>query len=140
MKNPVAYLLVFYLFLSSCSGVEKEEPYVIAFSQCMMDDVWRQAMMLEMNIEASNYDNIRIVIADAKESNETQIKQIQQFIDQKVDVLIISPNQSDSITPIAVEAYRKGIPTIIVDRKIGSEEYTTYVGGDSYEIGRIAPD
>ena len=138
MKNPVAYLLVFYLFLSSCSGVEKEEPYVIAFSQCMMDDVWRQAMMLEMNIEASNYDNIRIVIADAKESNETQIKQIQQFIDQKVDVLIISPNQSDSITPIAVEAYRKGIPTIIVDRKIGSEEYTTYVGGDSYEIGRIA--
>ncbi|HAD01447.1 MAG TPA: histidine kinase, partial [Porphyromonadaceae bacterium] len=104
----------------------------------MMDDVWRQAMMLEMNIEASNYDNIRIVIADAKESNETQIKQIQQFIDQKVDVLIISPNQSDSITPIAVEAYRKGIPTIIVDRKIGSEEYTTYVGGDSYEIGRIA--
>jgi len=56
MKNPVAYLLVFYLFLSSCSGVEKEEPYVIAFSQCMMDDVWRQAMMLEMNIEASNYD------------------------------------------------------------------------------------
>ena len=69
---------------------------------------------------------------------ETQIKQIQQFIDQKVDVLIISPNQSDSITPIAVEAYRKGIPTIIVDRKIGSEEYTAYVGGDSYEIGRIA--
>lgn len=81
MKNPVAFLFVFYLLLSSCTGVKKDEPYVIAFSQCMMDDVWRQAMLLEMNIEASNYDNIRIVIADAKESNETQIKQIQQFIE-----------------------------------------------------------
>lgn len=138
MKNPFVYLLMLCPFFFSCSDVKEEEPYVIAFSQCMMDDVWRQAMLLEMNIEASNYNNIRIVIADAKESNKTQIEQIQQFIDQKVDVLIISPNQSDSITPIAVEAYRKGIPTIIVDRKIGSDEYTTYVGGDSYEIGRIA--
>ena len=71
MKNPFVYLLMLCPFFFSCSDVKEEEPYVIAFSQCMMDDVWRQAMLLEMNIEASNYNNIRIVIADAKESNKT---------------------------------------------------------------------
>jgi signal transduction histidine kinase/DNA-binding response OmpR family regulator len=104
----------------------------------MMDDVWRQAMMVEMNIEVSNYENIDIIVMDAEENNHKQIRQIRELINRKVDVLIISPNESDSLTPIAVEAYRAGIPTIIADRKINSDEYTSYVGGDSYEIGKMA--
>jgi signal transduction histidine kinase/DNA-binding response OmpR family regulator len=104
----------------------------------MMDDVWRQAMMVEMNIEVSNYENIDIIVMDAEENNQKQIRQIRELIKRKVDVLIISPNESDSLTPIAVEAYRAGIPTIIADRKINSDEYTSYVGGDSYEIGKMA--
>jgi signal transduction histidine kinase/DNA-binding response OmpR family regulator len=104
----------------------------------MMDDVWRQAMMVEMNIEVSNYENIDIIVMDAEENNHKQIRQIRELIKRKVDVLIISPNESDSLTPIAVEAYRAGIPTIIADRKINSDEYTSYVGGDSYEIGKMA--
>jgi signal transduction histidine kinase/DNA-binding response OmpR family regulator len=103
-----------------------------------MDDVWRQAMMVEMNIEVSNYENIDIIVMDAEENNHKQIRQIRELINRKVDVLIISPNESDSLTPIAVEAYRAGIPTIIADRKINSDEYTSYVGGDSYEIGKMA--
>ncbi|MBP8945816.1 MAG: substrate-binding domain-containing protein [Paludibacteraceae bacterium] len=104
----------------------------------MMDDVWRQAMMIEMNIEASNYENLEIIVRDAEENNQKQIDQIKELIRKKVDVLIISPNESDEITPIAVEAYKAGIPTIILDRKINSDEYTTYIGGDSYEIGKMA--
>jgi len=104
----------------------------------MMDDVWRQAMMVEMNIEVSNYENIDIIVMDAEENNQKQIRQIRELINRKVDVLIISPNESNNLTPIAVEAYRAGIPTIIADRKINSDEYTSYVGGDSYEIGKMA--
>jgi signal transduction histidine kinase/AraC-like DNA-binding protein len=104
----------------------------------MMDDVWRQAMMIEMNIEASNYENLEIIVRDAEENNQKQIDQIKELIRKKVDVLIISPNESDDITPIAVEAYKTGIPTIILDRKINSDEYTTYIGGNSYEIGKMA--
>ena len=86
----------------------------------MMDDVWRQAMMIEMNIEASNYENLEIIVRDAEENNQKQIDQIKELIRKKVDVLIISPNESDEITPIAVEAYKAGIPTIILDRKINT--------------------
>lgn len=95
-------------------------------------------MAIEMNIEASSHENLTILIRDAKENSQLQIEQINELIDKKVDVLIISPNESDDITPVAVEAYRKGIPTIIVDRKINSEEFTTYVGGNSFEIGEMA--
>ena len=130
--------VVFIVFLVACNNRENHNNYIIGFSQCTTDDVWRQAMEIEMNIEASNYDNLTILLKDAQENNQLQVEQIRELIDKKVDVLIISPNESDYITPIAVEAYRAGIPTIIADRKINSEEYTSYVGGDSYEIGKMA--
>lgn len=135
--NSIISVLFFLLLLLSCQD-NTEKRYTIGFSQCMMDDVWRQAMMVEMNIEVSNYENIDIIVMDAEENNHKQIRQIRELINRKVDVLIISPNESDSLTPIAVEAYRAGIPTIIADRKINSDEYTSYVGGDSYGIGKMA--
>jgi signal transduction histidine kinase/AraC-like DNA-binding protein len=138
-KIPLILLFLFTLFFTeSCDKKHQNEKYTIGFSQCMMDDVWRQAMMIEMNIEASNYENLEIIVRDAEENNQKQIDQIKELIRKKVDVLIISPNESDEITPIAVEAYKAGIPTIILDRKINTDEYTTYIGGDSYGIGEMA--
>lgn len=133
----IVLLQLFMLHLFSCND-EAEKRYTIGFSQCMIDDVWRQAMMVEMNIEVSNYENIDIIVMDAEEDNQKQIRQIRELINKKVDVLIISPNEPNNLTPVAVEAYRAGIPTIIADRKINSDEYTSYVGGDSYQIGKMA--
>lgn len=95
-------------------------------------------MINDMRIEASNYDNLEIIIKDAGNTNETQIRQIRELIRQKVDVLIISPYQSAPITAVAEEAYRAGIPTIITDRKVNTDLYTTFVGANNYEIGLAA--
>ncbi len=91
-----------------------------------------------MRIEASNYDDMEIIIKDAQNNNETQIQQIRDLIRQKVDVLIISPYQSEPITAVAEEAYRAGIPTIITDRKVNTDQYTSFVGANNYEIGLAA--
>lgn len=104
----------------------------------MLDDAWRQAMINDMRIEASNYDDVEIIIKDAENNNETQIEQIRDLIRQKVDVLIISPYQSEPITAVAEEAYRAGIPTIITDRKVNTDQYTSFVGANNYEIGLAA--
>ena len=104
----------------------------------MLDDAWRQAMINDMRIEASNYDDVEIVIKDARNNNETQIQQIRDLIRQKVDVLIISPYQSEPIAAVAEEAYRAGIPTIITDRKVNTDQYTSFVGANNYEIGLAA--
>ena len=58
--------------------MEKEKKYIIGVSQCMLDDAWRQAMVKEMQIEASNYDNIEIIVKDANSNNDTQIRQIKE--------------------------------------------------------------
>jgi signal transduction histidine kinase/CheY-like chemotaxis protein len=94
--------------------------------------------MLDMQVKASDYPGMTLEMKDANEDNDTQIKQIRELVKKKVDLIIISANESGPVTTAAVEAYRAGIPTIIIDRKIYSEEYTTFIGADNYEIGRAA--
>lgn len=137
MKH-ISFLLLFLCLLAGCSGAGKEKKYVIGLSQCMLNDDWRQAMIKESTIEISNYDNVELVVKDAKNNNETQIEQIRELVRQKVDVLIISPYQSEPITAVAEEAYRAGIPTIITDRKVNTDLYTTFVSANNYEIGKAA--
>jgi signal transduction histidine kinase/CheY-like chemotaxis protein len=133
------FLLVSCIFLfCRCDPAKEEKKYVIGLSQCMLDDAWRQTMIREVRIEASNYDNLELVIRNADTNNGQQIAQIRELINMKVDVLIISPNESDPLTPVAEEAYKAGIPTIITDRKVNTELYTTFVGASNYEIGRNA--
>lgn len=138
MKARLIYIYSLFCIVLcfACSSESKEKKYIIGVSQCSMTDIWRQAMLSDMQVEVSNHPEIKLDIRDAAQNNETQIKQIKEFIKKKVDLLIISPNESAPLTPIAEEAYKAGIPTIILDRKINSDQYTTYIGADNYEIGR----
>ena len=138
MKHPFLLVWLTLIVLCGCTSSGKQKKHVIGLSQCMLDDAWRQAMINDMRIEASNYDDVEIIIKDAQNNNETQIQQIRDLIRQKVDVLIISPYQSEPITAAAEEAYRAGIPTIITDRKVNTDQYTSFVGANNYEIGLAA--
>lgn len=123
---------------SGCDSVvnlEKKPEFTIGFSQCT-DDRWRQVMMIQMQTEATKYPELNLIIENAHNDTQTQIDQIHKLTDRKVDLLIISPNESEPITDIAVDAYEKGIPTIIWDRKIESDKYTTFISADNYAIGR----
>lgn len=137
MKHILSILLLLSI-LFGCNHIDKDKKYVIGISQCMLDDAWRQQMIREVGIEASNYDSIQVIIKDADNNNNRQIEQIRELIAQKVDVLIISPLESAPITEVAEEAFRVGIPTIITDRKVNTNQYTTFVGANNYEIGFTA--
>ena len=138
MKHPFLLVWLTLIVLCGCTSSGKQKRHVIGLSQCMLDDAWREAMINDMRIEASNYDDMEIIIKDAQNNNETQIQQIRDLIRQKVDVLIIPPYQSEPITAVAEEAYRAGIPTIITDRKVNTDQYTSFVGANNYEIGLAA--
>ena len=139
--KPIIYrfcLLICILSLTISCKQEGEKKFVVDVSHSSINDSWRKAMMLDMQVKASEYPGLTLQIKDAGEDNDTQIKQIREFIKQRVDLVIISANESEPVTTAAVEAFRAGIPTIIIDRKIYSEEYTTFIGADNYEIGRAA--
>lgn len=131
-------LLAICMMTNGCRRESISDPkrhYVIGFSQCT-NDLWRQIMMIQMQAEAAKYPELSIVVSNAHNNTQLQIDQIREFIEAKVDLLIISPNESEPVTPIAVEAFDMGIPTIIWDRKIHSDHYTTCISADNYDIGR----
>lgn len=141
MKPTVTYiglLILSLLSLLSCHSEKEKKTYVVGISQCALDNAWRKAMWLDMQVEASYYPEMELIVKDGKEDSQRQIRQIQDLIDQKVDLLIISPNETEPITSVAEAAYKAGIPTIIIDRKINTNKYSTFIGADNFEIGRAA--
>ena len=92
----------------------------------------------ELKREALFYPNLKINIKTVKDNSKKQIEDIEKFISDGVDLLIVSPNEAKAITPVVEKAYDKGIPVVLVDRKIASDKYTAFVGGDNYLMGRQA--
>lgn len=134
MKN---YLLLSILCLAGIlmSCTQKHTRYRIGVSQCS-DDEWWHKMNNEIVREALFYDGVEVEIRTAKDNNRNQIADIKYFIDKKVDLLIVAPNEAAAITPVVEKAYRQGIPVVVIDRKILSDKYTAFVGADNYEIGK----
>ncbi|WP_089334106.1 hybrid sensor histidine kinase/response regulator transcription factor [Hymenobacter mucosus] len=124
--------------LVSCTTDTREPVYRIGFSQCTTNDAWRRAMLAGMEKELSFHPNVQFQMLDAKNNSALQRQQVQELIRQKVDLLLISPNQSGPLTAIAEAAYNQGIPVVILDRRTTSRLYTAYVGGNNQEVGRTA--
>jgi signal transduction histidine kinase/DNA-binding response OmpR family regulator len=131
-------LFILFVFLSACQQDTVEKKYRIGFSQCTTADSWRKTMQEGMTRELSFYPEATMVLEDANGSTDKQIQQIQGFIDDKVDLIIASPNESEAITPIIEKAFQADIPVILVDRRIASDKFTAFVGADNYLVGQNA--
>ena len=136
--KKISFLFLFLMILLSCSQEKPTKIYRIGFSQAMTTDNWRKEMNKSMKLEASMHPNLELQISDAQNRVDSQISQIERFIDDSVDVLIVSPIKSVPITPVIEKAMKAGIPTIVIDRKIEGSNYTAYVGANNTEIGRNA--
>lgn len=137
-SNKVLFLIFVSLVVLSCSQNDNEENYKIGFSQAMTTDNWRREMNKSMLLEASLHPEISLEIKDAKNNIARQITQIEGFIENDVDVIIVSPIQSIPITPVIERAMSAGIPTIVIDRKIDGTNFTAYIGANNFEVGRNA--
>lgn len=130
------------LFLASLSLIscrqKQGDKIRVGFSQAMTTDDWRKQMNSSIKIEASLHPEVDLTIKDAHNNVAKQIEDIERFISNKVDVIIVSPIQSKPLTAVVEKSMKAGIPVLIVDRKIEGESYTAYLGADNIEIGRIA--
>lgn len=129
------WIAVLLCFLGMMACRQDTPHFRIGVAQCS-DDSWRHKMNDEILREAMFYDGVSVEIRSAADDNRKQAEDVHYFIDKGVDLLIISANEAAPMTPIVEEAYQKGIPVILVDRKILSDKYTAYIGADNYEIGR----
>ena len=128
-------LLLVALTAMGCS--QKRQPeYRIGVSQCL-DDAWRQKMNYEMNRELLLHPDITLSIRVAHGSNELQCAQIDSFIAERVDLLIVSPNEAEEVKPAVTRAYKAGIPVIVADRRVTGNDWTAFIGGDNYKVGTL---
>ena len=129
------WITVLFCLLGLAACRQDAPRFRIGVAQCS-DDSWRHKMNDEILREAMFYDGVSVEIRSAGDDNLRQAEDVRYFIDRGVDLLIISANEAAPMTPIVEEAYDKGIPVILIDRKILSDKYTAYIGADNNEIGR----
>ena len=132
MKSRILFLILSMTLLWSCT--QPEDKFLIGISQCSQDE-WRNKQNEEMLRQAAVERNMELEIRSVKDDSKKQIEDIRYFLDKKVDLLIVSPNETDAITPIVSEVYDAGIPVIVIDRKMNSNKYTAFIGADNVQIG-----
>ncbi len=116
----------------------REDPWTIGMSQCNLGEPWRVQMDADVRAAGERHPNLRLIFKDAQNNSLTQRAQVEEFVEQGVDLIIISPKEAAPLTRPVAEAVRQGVPVIVLDREVQGEEYTTFIGADNVRIGREA--
>ena len=134
MLQRLLYIFLLASILASCA--ENKVKYRIGVSQCS-HDIWRDKQNAELKMGAYFHDGVALKFAAAYDSDERQVQQIDSLVNEGIDLLIVAPNQVQTISPAIDRAYDKGIPVIVFERKTSSRKYTAFISADNYEMGRI---
>ncbi|MGA2443884.1 MAG: substrate-binding domain-containing protein [Opitutaceae bacterium] len=112
--------------------------WIIGMSQCNLGEPWRVQMNADIRKTAEAHPEIEVVFKDAQNDTLMQRSQIEEFISSGVDLLIVSPKEAAPLTPPIAEAFRQGIPVIVLDRRVLGSDFTEFIGADNRKIGRYA--
>lgn len=135
MKRKL-HLIIYVAIIVLLTGcAQQPRKFVIGVSQCS-EDIWRDKLNDELKMGEYLNDSLIVKLASSNDDNVLQNKQVNQFVDEGVDLLIVSPNQLSAISKSVERAYDKGIPVILYDRKTNSDKYTAFIGCDNYTIGK----
>lgn len=119
-------------------GIAAKDSYLIGMSQANKGEPWRQAMNDQIAAAAAAYPELEVVFADAAQNNAKQVADVENFLQQGIDLLIISPNEAAPLTDVVAKACAQGVPVIVLDRKVNGDQFTMWIGADNQAIGRQA--
>ena len=134
MRKSLFITIVLATILASCSGGKAK--YRIGVSQCS-DDIWRDKQNAELRMGAYFHGDVELKFAAAYDSDVRQVQQIDSLVNEGIDLLIVAPNQVQTISPAIDRAYDRGIPVIVFERKTSSQKYTAFISADNYEMGHV---
>ncbi|OUM43534.1 substrate-binding domain-containing protein [Arthrobacter sedimenti] len=115
---------------------EKGDTVVIGFSGPAADHGWLGAINSAATAAAKEYPDVDLRVAEGTNDANLQISQVEQFINDRVDAIVLLPTDGAALTPVAIQAMEAGIPVINVDREFSSPfAARTTVLGDNYGMG-----
>jgi len=117
---------------------KKEPPYVIGFSNASISNIWRVGMLHAIQqAAADNKDKIsKLLVTDANDDPAKQVSDIQDLIERDVDLLIVSAATADALDRAVTGAMRQNIPVVMVDRRVTSDNFVSFVTASDYALGR----
>lgn len=119
---------------------KKDGPYVIGFSNASISNSWRVGMLHSIQqAAADNADKIKqLIITDANDDPAKQVSDVQDLISRGVDLLIVSAATAEALDSIVTQAYESGIPVVMVDRRVTSENFTTFITASDWVYGHMS--
>lgn len=122
------------------SKFKKAPPYVIGFSNASISNPWRVALLHSIEAAAERHKSqiTKFIITDANDDPAKQVADIQDLMQRKVDILLVSPATAEALDPIVGRATRGGIPVVMVDRRTTTDaNFITFVTASDPALGRI---
>jgi ribose transport system substrate-binding protein len=108
----------------------------IGFSAPAADHGWMAGITNAAKAVDAKYDDVDVKVAEGTNDVSTQISQVETFINDKVDAIVLLPFDGAALTPVALKAMQAGIPVINVDREFNSPfAARATVLGDNYGMG-----
>ena len=124
--------------LAAMSSAQAQKTYTVGFSQLAFDDPWRVAFNNQMTKAAAKHPDFKLVIVNAQRDSSKQVADVETLLQQRIDALIISPNEAAPLTSVVKKAFDAGVPVIVLDRAVLGESYTMFIGADNKFIGNKA--
>jgi ribose transport system substrate-binding protein len=137
MRMLLSVLLSLFLLAPAITAAQTPT-WTIGMSQCNLGEPWRVQMNADIRRAAETHPELKVIFKDAQNDNLRQLAHVEEFVKAKVDLIIISPKEAAPLTKPVADAFRKGIPVIVLDRRVLGSEYTCFIGADNKKIGRAA--
>lgn len=132
----VAFLLATFQALAADAPANRR--FVVGFAQDTMANDWRAAQVRDFKEALAPHADIEFVFTDAKGDTARQTQDIENLVARGVDVLVTSPRDAEAMREPVARAYRKGIPVILLSRRVSGNEFTQFISADNRAIGRLA--
>ena len=104
------------------ASTAQEAKWTIGMSQCNLGEPYRVQMNADVRKAAEGVADIKVIYKDAQNDTLKQVAQIDEFVSAGVDLLIVSPKEAAPLTPSIAAAYTKGIPVIVLDRRVVGDD------------------
>jgi ribose transport system substrate-binding protein len=121
------------------SKFKKAPPYVVGFANAGLGDSWRVVGLHSLEKAAHDHADVvkKLLITDAGHDDAKQVADIQDLVSRGVDLLIVSANTTQALDPAVTQVTERGIPVVMVDRRVDSDNFVTFVTASDAMMGRL---
>lgn len=138
----IAVFLILFIFISISIILLTKKPeknegvkYLIGVSQPNLSEPWRVELVREIRAQADNYPDVKVIYYDAVNDDIKQKRNIMDMLEQKIDLLIVTPKNPGFLSEIINTVYNSGIPVILLENKAEGIKYSMFIYSDNYKIG-----